>query len=989
MKHRFNPLPSPSILRVPLAAILIVVIAFNFSVPPSRALAKNAPAENLSENAVFLAAASSEWTQEAHDAQRTGFIAEEPAEPWTLAWTFNGPDANGGTGNHIYNAPAEAHTVTGGSLIYAPAGSAGLFALRKSDGSRAWRFSSPSFNATPAYDPATGFLYAGGADGKLYKIDTNTGTVQLTYNAGSPINKAVTLVGSNVYILTDNGQLHKVSTNNMSRVWVYSAGSGTATPAAFSAKAGLVIFSTNDLYVHAVRDADGTAQWKVKPTSHAAQDPYTFAGYWPVVAEQHGIVFVRLNLGWDAMWSGNQQNGAYPSSNAEVRALLQANNGALENLFALNLSDGSKKFIPAVGYGGVEYRIDANNGLTLKSGPAPIVKVNGDGSEVAYIPFRSSQGGAPDGRWDMHMGEMVLDNNTISGLAAGDLRYIAFSNSYVNITDEQTPLTMAGNTLFHAHWGASDSTKIVDRSASKGLSATSPITTQSHPPVVRRAQPCSDFNPKTHATSCGLALVNDGRYWGGPAFWTYWNVVDPPTRDVAGGYSDGLMPRYTYASSGLIVVEGNGGELMVFRYNGSTPAPTPTTAPKTTATPAPLSPTATSTLAPTNTPDPLSLTATPTGAPTQAKPTSTQPPAQPTETQSPVIPTATQPPANPTPLPSSATSLVIDSYNDLKTACAVLKGSNVSDANGGRLTLAGSLSDDFNAASLNSTNWAKASINGSPYAPILRNSLLTVPGYGYVRSKTRYTRSAIEATVQFEKAPGQNIGFGMDTAGEKLFSFSTYYGDGNLYARVKNNGVEQLTNLGPIPSGMHRYRLYWYKIDTANDGVNFLIDGELKAKVKVSSAGASLWYLYLMNLGTGNMIVERVQVAPMYKSSGNYTSCVLDAGAGLTWKSVSWSISKPSGTSLSVKVRTSSNGTTWSAWSAISSGAAIKKTRFVQFYVGMATSNTKNTPVLNSITLKKSVPIIPTVVSATRTPAPLAPTSTATGKPAPTSTLDE
>ncbi len=64
---------------------------------------------------VASAAAASEWTQEAHDAQRTGFTLEEPQEPWSLAWTWNGPDANGGTGGHSYDAPRDAHTVTGGN----------------------------------------------------------------------------------------------------------------------------------------------------------------------------------------------------------------------------------------------------------------------------------------------------------------------------------------------------------------------------------------------------------------------------------------------------------------------------------------------------------------------------------------------------------------------------------------------------------------------------------------------------------------------------------------------------------------------------------------------------------------------------------------------------------------------------------------------------------------------------------------------------------
>ena len=58
------------------------------------------------------------------------------------------------------------------------------------------------------------------------------------------------------------------------------------------------------------------------------------------------------------------------------------------------------------------------------------------------------------GRWDAHLGEMVLDNNNIVGLMAGDIRFVQFDNSYIHITDEQNVLTMAGNTFFIAIGGA-------------------------------------------------------------------------------------------------------------------------------------------------------------------------------------------------------------------------------------------------------------------------------------------------------------------------------------------------------------------------------------------------------------------------------------------------------------------------------------------------------------------------------------------------------
>ena len=540
---------------------------------------------------VVYASSSTEWTQEAHDAQRTGFTFEEPAEPWTLAWFWNGPDANGGPTSHTYNAPPEAHTITGGDFVYVPAGTAGLFALRKSDGTQVWHLTTPAFNATPAYDPQTEYLYAGGANGSLYKINSETGAILGSYAAGGGLNKAVLLVGSSAYVLTDSGNLHKVDTATMSQSWIYTAGANVSTPAAYSANAGLVVYCTADLYVHAVRASDGVVQWKVKPTSHTAQAPYTFEGYWPVVAEQHGVVFVRLNLELNALWSGNltgtSGGGVYPLTNADIRTLLQSNNGALENLFALDLSNGSQKFVPAVGYGGVEYRPNGSpDFFYLQSGPMPVVKITSDGSEVAYIPFRSGQGNPPDGRWDSHMGEMVLDATTVPGLQAGDMRYVDFPNSYVKITDEQTPFTMAGNTLFHAHWGASESTKIFDRSAGLGLTAGNPIPSQAHPTIIRRQQSCSDFNPHDAPDKLRPDPVRRRKHRNGPGFWVYWNTMDPPASSFTSAYSEGLLPRYTYASDGLMIVEGNGGDLSVFRYgeDGSKPTTTPHSTPSATAT---------------------------------------------------------------------------------------------------------------------------------------------------------------------------------------------------------------------------------------------------------------------------------------------------------------------------------------------------------------------------------------------------------------------
>ncbi|MCB9454221.1 MAG: PQQ-binding-like beta-propeller repeat protein [Anaerolineaceae bacterium] len=562
--------------------------------------------------------ASAEWAQDIGNAQRTGYTSEEPLEPWTLLWTWNGANANGTSAGHFYDAPSEARTVTGGAYIYAPAGGSGLYALGKQNGQVGWHLTATSFNATPAYEIGTGYLFAGGADGRLYKIDANTGNVAATYNAGNPLNKPMLLVNGFAYVATDNGQLHKVSTATMQAAWVYSANAPIATPPSYSATRDMIVYATNDLYVHGVNNSNGTQKWRVKPSPNTAGFPNEMDGMWPVIAEQHGVVFVRMRLDHNAgLWGGPGPGGMYPGTNAETRSFLQSH-PQLKNLFALNLDNGAEAFIPAVGYGGPEAVVNGTPYLDV--GPVPVVRTYPNGDEVAYMIFRSSQGNPPDGRWDSHMGEMVLDSNTVPGMVAGDLRFISFPNSYLNITDEQGPFSMAGNTLFRAHWGALETATITNRADNLGLTYASSIPTSTHPRVIRRMQTCNSFNPTTHWTTCGLTLYNDGRYWQGPGWWAYWNDYDPPESPSRGAYSAGILPGYAYVNGGLIVLEGNGGDLMVFRHSG-TAAPAPTAVPTSPGQPTTVP---TSTLAPTNTPFP---TAQPTLVPTNTP----FPPAQPTQ----------------------------------------------------------------------------------------------------------------------------------------------------------------------------------------------------------------------------------------------------------------------------------------------------------------------------------------------------------------------
>ncbi len=550
--------------------------------------------------------AAADWSQDGGNAQRTGYTSEEPVEPWSFQWSFNGADSSGGTGNHFYNAPSEARTIVGRGNLFIPAGSKGIYAISLASGSQVWTYNplGVKFNAAPVLD-SIGFVYVGGSNGFIYKLNAATGQLSASYNASSPVNKALLLVDTKLFAVSDDGKLHSINTTTMTANWIYIAGSTVATLPSYSATANVVIYATDDLYVHAVNGTDGSRKWRVKPTPNNPGDPTItssltasgspygtqFERGFPVIAEKSGIVLLRMQLPHQALYEG-PNSGRFGITNAENKTWL-AQNTQYKNLFALNLNTGAEQFVAGVGYGSTE---DFNTGSSQAygvMGTQPVVKDLGDGKEVAYIPFRSGQTTPTvDYRWSGHMGEMVLDNTTVSGLSAGDLRFIkmnnysnAGGNSPTHIIDEQTPLMVAGNSLLYAHWAASTSVKITDRSSSLGLTYTNPINTSFHPPIYRaiKTVSCKDVNTRWSGSCSSLNFVTDGgRGLGGPGWWEYWNVADPPgwradlSLNDSGGntgagtsYSSGFLPRYTYVSSGYIIVEGNGGDIMVLKHSGT------------------------------------------------------------------------------------------------------------------------------------------------------------------------------------------------------------------------------------------------------------------------------------------------------------------------------------------------------------------------------------------------------------------------------------
>ncbi len=518
---------------------------------------------------------SGEWSQFASTAQKTSYATTIPATPWRFKWQWNGADANGKTQAGHLSVPDQVQPITGGNRVYVIAANT-VYALDKTTGNVLWsRGSIGTLNATGVY--TSELLYVPSSDGHVYKLNAATGATLSSFTGAGSFTTALLFANNTLYAGSSNGTLYAINPTTMVQVWTYAAGSPIVTPASYSPSRGIALVVSQDLYVHAINVSSGVLKWRVKPTTRTyttadAEKDYTEAlNGWPVVAEQHGIVFVRYRLEWNSLWIANP----FPTTNDTIRTLLTSNSRN-QALFAMKLDDGSQAFIPNAGNGG------AGDGGRLPMGPQPVIRVV-DGKEVAYIIWRNGLtcGGCStagscgnqwcDGREDAAMGEMVLDNTTVSGYQAGDVRFIR--NPDIQ-TDEMMYIAAAGDTIFHSHWLINSAEKITDRSAGLGNTFSNPIKTTDSPFVIWRQ--CNITNTCnypgcTSNTVCENSCAPSSSRYCSKGLYSYGDKRSyPPGFYEYNNDMNGGSTPFTVVSAGQILVKTDDGAIIALESGSPT-----------------------------------------------------------------------------------------------------------------------------------------------------------------------------------------------------------------------------------------------------------------------------------------------------------------------------------------------------------------------------------------------------------------------------------
>lgn len=491
------------------------------------------------------------WAQFGANAQRTAFVPGSVPLPWRWKWGANGPSPTGRIQRKV-RLPRNIQPIVGNGRVYVAAGKRGLFAVSDADGQRLWRTRRAGrIYSSPAHDAATDTLFVVNSLGTVSALHAGTGEVLRTFagNAPSTLPLPPALADGRLFVSLGS-RVVALDPATLAPLWSYEAGSPVDTPPAYSAARGRVVVVSRDLYVHGIDSADGSGRWRVKPTPREPGDPGALSAFaearhgWPVVAEEHGIVFVRYRLPWQTLWTW-----LWPSSNAAMRANLLAQPEE-QPLFALDLDDGSTAFVPNVGNGGF------GDGGYLPMGPLPVVKRFGDGTEVAYVIMRGEpcdgNGSSCDGRADSHYAEMVLDDTTVPGYEAG---YVRFMEGTFLPTDEQPFLSMAGDHLLAGHWEVGVALGILDRSDGRGA-PDDRITTALLPHVAtsQDVDVCGTGFVPSHY--CGLGLVNT-RAWP-PGFYIYWkrrNVYDRYWTEYASWVVSGDTVYFMSTDGAIVALE--------------------------------------------------------------------------------------------------------------------------------------------------------------------------------------------------------------------------------------------------------------------------------------------------------------------------------------------------------------------------------------------------------------------------------------------------
>ncbi len=296
------------------------------------------------------------------DARRSGVVAftgRTPARPVEL-WRRN----VGNIGIHIASKASPAVDDSG---IYVGGDSSWFYAFRH-DGSIKWRFyvsnSERGIHGTAALDEK--FVYFGAYNGRLYKLDKESGALIWVHQVGDALGASPLLHGEFIYLGVDtvqpNGYLAKLKRDDGKLVWVTKP-LGDQTVSSPASYQDLIVLGGNSGVMRAFHDSDGAPAWETPIGSEIKSTPLVVGGALYFTSGQGGLYKLAADSG-HVLWRADLGSGSQSSPTlwAEKNLLLAATKGGA--IVGVTASSGQLKWKIKTGE-------DMNNASALlMAGPA-------------------------------------------------------------------------------------------------------------------------------------------------------------------------------------------------------------------------------------------------------------------------------------------------------------------------------------------------------------------------------------------------------------------------------------------------------------------------------------------------------------------------------------------------------------------------------------------------------------------------------------------
>jgi len=225
----------------------------------------------------------------------------------------SGPsDINNYLWKYETEGPITGSAVAADGKVYFGSQDKNIYCLNARNGSLIWKFPTDyKVRSTPAV--VDGKLYTGADDGSIYCINANTGSqiwnedIDGTYNGdleyrfsgqwmlrSSPI-----IVGNRLYVGALDGKLYCLNTATGSVVWTYQTGYPIGGSVAYHD--GVIYIGSVDMFLYALNAANGDLIWSTQVASSIVS--YTGTGLYgtPLVVPSEGRIYIQSSGGTSPM----------------------------------------------------------------------------------------------------------------------------------------------------------------------------------------------------------------------------------------------------------------------------------------------------------------------------------------------------------------------------------------------------------------------------------------------------------------------------------------------------------------------------------------------------------------------------------------------------------------------------------------------------------------------------------------------------------------